>query len=149
MYVPWLWANSWLLQSWREQKLGAKKSWRRKHCLCCCLWDYACLYWSQDLTWSQPVSYLIKKGCFADWNLEAEGVHPSPKVCPFPWPRSNTLSLKDQSGLPGAQENRASDVSSVPSLSHVRLFATPWTAAHQASLSITNSRSPPKLMSIE
>ena len=39
--------------------------------------------------------------------------------------------------------------SSVKSLSHVRLFATPWTAAHQASLSITNSRSLPKLMSIE
>ena len=39
--------------------------------------------------------------------------------------------------------------SSVQSLSHVRLFATPWTAAHQASLSITNSRSLPKLMSIE
>ena len=32
--------------------------------------------------------------------------------------------------------------------SHVRLFVTPWTAAHQASLSITNSRSPPKPMSI-
>ena len=31
----------------------------------------------------------------------------------------------------------------------VRFFATPWTAAHQASLSITNSRSLPKLMSIE
>ena len=39
--------------------------------------------------------------------------------------------------------------SSVQSLSHVRLFATPWIAAHQASLSITNSRSPPKPMSIE
>ena len=39
--------------------------------------------------------------------------------------------------------------SSVQSLSRVRLFATPWTAAHQASLSITNSRSLPKLMSIE
>ena len=39
--------------------------------------------------------------------------------------------------------------SSVQSLSHVRLFATPWTAAFQASLSITNSRSLPKLMSIE
>ena len=39
--------------------------------------------------------------------------------------------------------------SSVQSLSHVRLFATPWTAAWQASLSITNSRSPPKPMSIE
>ena len=38
--------------------------------------------------------------------------------------------------------------SSVPSLSCTRLFATPWTAACQASLSITNSRSPPKAMSI-
>ena len=37
---------------------------------------------------------------------------------------------------------------SVQSLSHVRLFATPWTAAHQASLSITNSWSLPKPMSI-
>ena len=34
-------------------------------------------------------------------------------------------------------------------LSCVWLFATPWTAARQASLSITNSRSLPKLMSIE
>ena len=39
--------------------------------------------------------------------------------------------------------------SSVQSLSCVRLFATPWTAARQASLSNTNSRSPPKPMSIE
>ena len=39
--------------------------------------------------------------------------------------------------------------SSVQSLSHVRLFATPWTAAHQASLSITNSQSFLKLMSIK
>ena len=38
---------------------------------------------------------------------------------------------------------------SVQSLRHVRLFVTPWTAACQASLSITNSRSLPKLMSIE
>ena len=38
---------------------------------------------------------------------------------------------------------------SVQSLSHVELFATPWTTAHQASLSITNSRSLPKLTSIE
>ena len=36
---------------------------------------------------------------------------------------------------------------SVQSLSHVRLFATPWIAACQASLSITNSWSSPKLMS--
>ena len=39
--------------------------------------------------------------------------------------------------------------SSVQLLSRVRLFVTPWTTAHQASLSITNSWSLPKLMSIE
>ena len=39
--------------------------------------------------------------------------------------------------------------SSVQSLSRVRLFVTPWTAACQASLSITNSQSLLKLMSIE
>ena len=40
-------------------------------------------------------------------------------------------------------------VGSVQSLSHVPLFATPWTAASQAFLSITNARSLFKLMSIE
>ena len=38
---------------------------------------------------------------------------------------------------------------SVQSLNHVRLSATPWTAARQASLFITNFQSPPKLMPIE
>ena len=41
-----------------------------------------------------------------------------------------------------------SPISSVQSLSHVWLFATPWTATRQVSLSITNSRSPPKPISI-
>ena len=48
----------------------------------------------------------------------------------------------------GMRINFAS-VSSVQSLSHVRLFATPWFTARQASLSITNSGSLRKLMSIE
>ena len=39
--------------------------------------------------------------------------------------------------------------SSIQSLSHVWLFATPWTTACQASLSITNSQSPPKTTSTE
>ena len=39
--------------------------------------------------------------------------------------------------------------SSVQSLSRVQLFATPWITAHQASLSVTNSRSPLKLISIK
>ena len=38
--------------------------------------------------------------------------------------------------------------SSIQLLSRVRLFATPWTPARQASLSITNTRSPPKPVSI-
>ena len=40
-------------------------------------------------------------------------------------------------------------ISSVQSLSHVRLFVTPWITAFQASLSITNSRRSLKLMSTE
>ena len=46
-------------------------------------------------------------------------------------------------------ENLANQFSSVHSLGCVRLFATPWTAAHQASLSITNSQSLLKLLSLE
>ena len=38
--------------------------------------------------------------------------------------------------------------SSVQLLSRVQLIATPWTAALEASLSITNSRSPPKPMAL-
>ena len=45
--------------------------------------------------------------------------------------------------------SKFSQFSSVQSLSRVRLSAIPWIAAHQASLSITNSRSSPKPMSIE
>ena len=44
---------------------------------------------------------------------------------------------------------RSGQFSSVQSLIRVQLFATPWIAARQASLSITNSRSSPRLTSIE
>ena len=49
----------------------------------------------------------------------------------------------------GSRRTRNFLFSSVQSLSRVQLFATPWTAARQASLSITNSRNLLKLMSIE
>ena len=45
--------------------------------------------------------------------------------------------------------SKSAIMSSVQSLRCVRLFVTPWTTAHQASLSVTNSWSLPKLMSIE
>ena len=49
----------------------------------------------------------------------------------------------------GTLKLRTTGFSLVQSLSHVRLFVTPWTAVFQASLSITNSQSPPKPMPIE
>ena len=51
--------------------------------------------------------------------------------------------------IPFAHHSRVLQFSSVQSLSHVWLFATPWIAARQASLSITNSRSSLRLTSIE
>ena len=55
-----------------------------------------------------------------------------------------------RSQLPlGVSPQRGHECLSVQSLSHVRLFATLWTTALQASLSITNSQSSLKLMSIK
>ena len=65
--------------------------------------------------------------------------------CPFgPW---KCLWLLASSMDP--QRSVSVEFSSVQSLSRVRLFATPWTTARQASLSITNSWSLLRLMSIE
>ena len=58
-------------------------------------------------------------------------------------------SLKNWKHTATWSSNPTSGFSSVQSFSHVRLFATPWTTACQASLFITNSQSLPKLMSIE
>ena len=65
-----------------------------------------------------------------------------------------TLHRLSHQGSPyhdlSTENNRTvTKVSSVQLLSCVRLFVTPWTRAHQASLSITNSRSLLKLISIE
>ena len=71
---------------------------------------------------------------------------PSPGNLPGPWIQlysPNTVLVDDSSRVGWGL------LSSVQSLSHVWLFATPWTAAHQASLSITNSQSLLKLITIE
>ena len=64
---------------------------------------------------------------------------------------SVTLSVKEEKYYRDKDQllSQEREFSSVQLLSHVQLFATPWTAARQASLSITTSRSLPKLMSIE
>ena len=63
-------------------------------------------------------------------------------------PRSFHLLLQPSLSL-FVENMSQTQIRSDQSLSRVRLFATPWIAARQASLSITNSRSSLKLMSIE
>ena len=69
------------------------------------------------------------------WDLPDQGSN----TCLLHW-KMDSYPLSHQGNL---------SLSSVQSLSCVQLFATPWTTACQASLSITNSQSLPKLMSIE
>ena len=59
------------------------------------------------------------------------------------------LNVEHSCSIPHFLELQPMINQSVQSLSHVRLFATPWTATHQASLSITNFQSLPKLMPIK
>ena len=63
---------------------------------------------------------------------------------------ASSKSLQNTHSWPGTMLSILnSSFSSVQSLSRVRLFVTPWIAAHQASLFITNSRSSLRLTSIE
>jgi len=86
-----------------------------------------------------------------EWLVQASGMLMAPflKDCVLfrYWRIELRGKTRDQADF--TQTTVPAQFSSVQSLSHVRLFATPWTAAHQASLSITNSWSLLKLMSIE
>ena len=67
--------------------------------------------------------------------------------CCLQGPRSSPWQCGPAYGVPPSPSSPL--FSSVQSLSRVRLFATPWTAADQACLSITNSQSSPKPTSTE
>ena len=89
----------------------------------------------------------------------SQGPPPQTTLCPKagergPRSQSSPCSLFPISLVKWVPDNREVPSSwqnsqLVQSLSHVQLFATPWTAAHQASLSITTSWSLLKLMSVE
>ena len=70
-------------------------------------------------------------------------------VFPYIFPYISHIFYNSNKKEPGINLTKDEEDLSVHSLSHVWLFATPWITAHQASLSITNSRSSPKLMCIE
>ena len=67
----------------------------------------------------------------------------------LPYSTENSAQCSVEVWREGEFGGESVQFSSVQSLSHVQLFSTPWTAAYQASLSITNSESLLKLMSIE
>ena len=73
-------------------------------------------------------------------------------LCAHPWPLtfiSFLVLLSNSACTPASNHSETISFSSLQLLSHIRLFATPWTAAHQASLSIINSHSLLRLTSIE
>jgi len=74
---------------------------------------------------------------------------PFPSPGDYPDPEIETGSPELQANFFTTKPISSVQFSSVQSLSRVRLFVTPWTAARQGSLSITNSRSSLKLLSIE
>ena len=89
-------------------------------------------------SWSPPT--LLSSACL-----------PAPHTFPF-LPKlstSNICSTMNVTSWNQNWENFSVQFSSVQPLSHVQLFAIPWIAASQASLSITNSRNSLKLTSIE
>ena len=110
------------------------------------LWD-VCLFWTQVMwDFSSLARDWTCTTCTGRWSpthwptREVPGVvFIQPALCS----RHHTQGFVTFSKWTSVQ------FSSVQSLSHVWLFATPWTAEHQTSLSICNSQSLPKLMSIE
>ena len=98
-------------------------------------------WWEEPTHWKRPWCWeRLKAGREGD-DRGWDGWTASPTQWTWVWTCSGRWW---RTGKPGRWQS-----TSVQSLSHVQLFATPWTAACQASLSITNSRSLLKLMSIE
>ena len=99
-----------------------------------------------------PVHHQVPELAQTHVRRVGDAIQPSHPVSP---PSPPAFSLSQHPGLfqwVNSLQNFLSglwSVQSVQSLSHVWLFVTPWTAARQASLSITNSWSLLKLMSIE
>ena len=77
------------------------------------------------------------------------GAHSPGTRCAMEMRRAMEMRPSDGAAPGRGQACSHDTLNSVQSLIRVRLFATPWTAARQVSLSITNSRSLCKLMSIE
>ena len=112
---------------------------------------------SRDILWSsvfQPYINIKSTTGYRNGPGYRNWISKQCKQCPY-WPPgegvqgSSLILFLSSYTSHGRVLNWCVQFSSVQSLSHVRLFVNPWTTACQASLSITNPRSLPKLMSIE
>ena len=116
---------------------------------------------SASLTMSKPLTVWITINCGKFWKRwEYQTIWPASwKTCMQVRKQQLELDMEQQTGSKWEKEYIKAIYchpayliymqSSVQSLSHVRLFVTPWIAARQPSLSITNSWSSLKLTSIE
>ena len=134
-------------EAWRAAIHGVAESWTRQ----------------SDSTELISLLDALDISCCQDNVLCAAHLYPTLRnpadhlLCPWDFPGKNTrvgfhillqgISPSQPASQPVCPVNN--QLSSVQSHNRVQLFATPWTAACQASLSITNSRSLPKLMSSE
>ena len=102
------------------------------------------------IPWTAACQALLKSMGFSRQEYWSGLSFPSPGHLPNPGikPRSPALQIDSLPSEPPGKHG-ITQFSSVQSLSHVQLFETPWTAACQASLSITSSQSLLKLMFIE
>ena len=119
--------------------------------------------WKEWLQWAQTCIFPYREKHQIPWDNWSSLINNNlfkfwlPYLCPKKSPTYPGSSENLSSGLEILRNSNKQNIIlnssvqfiSVQSLSHVWLFATPGTAAHQASLSITNSQSLPKLMSIE
>ena len=104
--------------------------------------------------WQDYTEELYKKGLNDPDNHGGEITHLEPDILEYEV--KEIITMNKASGVDGIPadlfqilKDAVKVLHSVPSLSHVQLFVTLWTAAHQASLSITKCRCLLKLMSIE
>ena len=128
--------------------------------MCCSPWGRKELDTTEQLNWIEPYNMVrvsairsdqISHSVVSDSLRQRESViniHTPPSTLP---PSPVFLKCLFLFVLPlfNILWKRAQQNTSVQSLSRVWLFATPWTAAHQASLSIINSQSSLKFMPIE
>ena len=105
-------------------------------------------FWVGDEKWSISC-HINRQVCYShQWDSSLPG-HSGRSRIPRELAAMRLQLLPTQSPKEGQGVRTQDQSSSVQTLSHVQLFATPWTAARQVSLSITNSWSLLKYMSIE